>query len=79
MTNISKSNIFVTLNDAFYYKKALHVMFGEKNSGEIREDRPAGMMRAGRADQTEKLEPQPQVVVAFGFCTVKRLPCKPSV
>jgi hypothetical protein len=31
------------------------------------------------ADQMEKLEPQPQVVVALGLVTVKREPSRPSV
>jgi hypothetical protein len=35
--------------------------------------------RAVTAHQMEKLEPQPQVVVALGLVTVKREPSRPSV
>ena len=34
---------------------------------------------AGKMIYIENDEPQPQVVVALGFCTTKRAPSKPSV
>ena len=46
-----------------------------KNSPRCREP----FHQTDNADQMEKLEPQPQVVVALGLVTVKREPSRPSV